>query len=372
VKEKDYIKDLFKDRFNDFEADVDPGLWDKIQTEMAGPSSLPSAKGSASIGKTMIWIAAISITTVSVIAYSVWNDNNIGSITEQKVEQPKEGVKKDENVSNVPLNIVEDKGDENEEPIIEEIINSKIAESKPAKEDVVLNEVVDNKEITESILNDEEVIPNETIVESTKSIVEDHFTDESENVISKAPNSINIQTQSRVVASPMGGNAPLDVSFNSIASVKTIKWKFDDGEESSDMAPNHTYNDPGIYFVTMMAELEDGTVVMDKAVIEVKEAVKELEDLVESSIFVPNIFTPNGDSENDMLSVNVENVTSYTISIYCVNGRLVFSSDNPDEKWDGIDKQGNAVVEGVYYYLINAIGENNNVYAPKGYITVRR
>ena len=104
----------------------------------------------------------------------------------------------------------------------------------------------------------------------------------------------------------------------------------------------------------------------------VKEELKEVESIPESSIFVPNIFTPNGDSENDKLSVKVKNVNSYTISIYCVNGRLVFTSENPEEQWDGRDQQGNVVEEGVYYYLINAIGDNNNVYAPKGYITVRR
>jgi len=112
---------------------------------------------------------------------------------------------------------------------------------------------------------------------------------------------------------------------------------------------------------------------MDKAVVEVKSPlVKKEEVTTRSQIRVGNVFTPNGDGEHDVFKVICTGMESFSMSIYSVNGQLVFQTENPQEFWDGTDIGGQQVPEGTYYYLINAIGEDQNIYAPKGYISVFR
>jgi len=381
VEEKDNIKELFQDRFQDFEAQVDPGVWNNIQSELASSPSIPSNAATGSIGKTIMWVAAVSIATVSAISFAVFNDSE-GDLASQETipveETIQSSINKETNVTVEPNDEVVNEG---QSVISDEVVENLNKPSKVAEEptnDKISKDNTGDKVLSEKVIEpkielDEPIIdPNEEdiVQEKVSPQINENVTT---NIVSKAPNSINIESQSRVVASPMGGNAPLEVNFNSISSVKNIKWIFDDGAESTDLTPAHVYEKPGVYFVTMMAELESGEVVMDKAVIEVKESsIKKNKVVEESSIFVPNIFTPNGDSENDKLNVVVKNVNTFTISIYCVNGRLVYSSDNPEDQWDGTDMRGEEVEDGVYYYLINAIGENENVYAPKGYVTVKR
>jgi len=55
-------------------------------------------------------------------------------------------------------------------------------------------------------------------------------------------------------AMPDQGSAPLVVSFNDLSRgiVTHYQWNFGDGHSSSDKAPNHTYDDPGIYTVSLV------------------------------------------------------------------------------------------------------------------------
>lgn len=56
-------------------------------------------------------------------------------------------------------------------------------------------------------------------------------------------------------------------------------------------------------------------------------------------IFVPNIFSPNGDGHNDELQVyGTLCVEDFHWSIYDRWGELVFETDNPADKWDGTYK----------------------------------
>ncbi len=360
MENKDYIKDLFKDRFSDFEEKVDSRVWNNVQSKITYPDAVSTVVGSISV-VTKLLVAAITIGAISTVSYFVLNEDSI-KIDKQTTEEVKE-----------PINEVEinqrtsSTGIEKEEVTNNTVDEVKTLAVKDTDEPQEVTEEEDNKVIMEV------VAVKERIIESVNTEVQKPEVNRRNNIVSKAPKSIKIEEQSRVVASPMGGVVPLEVSFESLANVKAIKWKFDDGQESTEVSPNHVYDKPGIYFVTMLAQLEDGSNVMDKAVIEVKEApVNESVNFSPSKISVPNIFTPNNDGENDAFFVKCTAIESFTMSIYSVNGELVFSSENPEDKWNGSDLSGNYLEDGVYYYLINAIGSDQKVYAPKGYITLRK
>jgi gliding motility-associated-like protein len=70
-----------------------------------------------------------------------------------------------------------------------------------------------------------------------------------------------------------------------------------------------------------------------------------------SSIFIPNVFTPNGDGRNDTWQIYQVNAAAVQIRLFNRWGQLLASSDDPDFSWDG-RYRNSACSQGVYYYLV--------------------
>ncbi|MEL6674397.1 MAG: PKD domain-containing protein [Bacteroidota bacterium] len=120
-------------------------------------------------------------------------------------------------------------------------------------------------------------------------------------------------------------------------------WDFGDGQVSSEQNPDHTYQAPGSYQVSLTVTDVNGcvsTLVLGPYIV------------LAPDLFVPNVFSPNADGINDVFRVEYRGVESYDIQIFDRWGREVFLSNVPDEPWDGIDPQGNRVNEGVFYYAL--------------------
>ena len=75
---------------------------------------------------------------------------------------------------------------------------------------------------------------------------------------------------------------------------------------------------------------------------------------------LPNVFTPNGDGNNDVLSIISEGLIDFTIVVFDEKQNVVFESNNTEFNWDGIDKYGNKVKAGTYGYYIIAKDSNGN------------
>lgn len=72
----------------------------------------------------------------------------------------------------------------------------------------------------------------------------------------------------------------------------------------------------------------------------------------ESSIFIPNAFSPNGDGLNDCFKIkNVANFKNYYFAIFNRWGERVFESESPEFCWEGNYKNEPALVGTYYYYL---------------------
>ncbi|MFN3916393.1 MAG: fibronectin type III domain-containing protein [Flavobacteriales bacterium] len=75
--------------------------------------------------------------------------------------------------------------------------------------------------------------------------------------------------------------------------------------------------------------------------------------------FLPNVFTPNGDGSNDYFSpiLPYKYIDGVEFEAYNRWGELVYSTTNPDIRWDGIvAKTGKPASEGVYYYICKVYG----------------
>lgn len=74
----------------------------------------------------------------------------------------------------------------------------------------------------------------------------------------------------------------------------------------------------------------------------------------------PNVFSPNNDELNDIIDFNNHYVKKVTI----LNrwGNEVFCSSETNKIWNGKDKLGNDLSEGIYYYLIELENESKTGY----------
>ncbi len=88
-------------------------------------------------------------------------------------------------------------------------------------------------------------------------------------------------------------------------------------------------------------------------------------------LFVPNAFTPNGDSENDVLYVRGNNITDITFRIYHRWGEKVFESTDQSVGWDGSYK-GKECDPAVFVYYLDVTCRGGETYQEKGNITLIR
>jgi gliding motility-associated-like protein len=84
---------------------------------------------------------------------------------------------------------------------------------------------------------------------------------------------------------------------------------------------------------------------------------------------VPNVFSPNGDGQNDILFVRGEGVSKLLFIIYDRWGEKVFESKSMSEGWDGTYR-GAKLDPGVFFYYVKATFKNNTASVLEGNVTL--
>ena len=121
-------------------------------------------------------------------------------------------------------------------------------------------------------------------------------------------------------------------------------WDFGDGNSSTLENPVHNYDYPGLYQVVLTAMNSFGCESKDTLILEVVEGID-----------IPNVFTPNGDGENDVFFANSIGMTDKSISVFNRWGKEIYFSSKLDFAWDGSNIwTGQPVPEGTYFYVIKA------------------
>jgi gliding motility-associated-like protein len=94
-----------------------------------------------------------------------------------------------------------------------------------------------------------------------------------------------------------------------------------------------------------------------------------------TQVYIPNVFTPDGDGINDILMVRGKGInTVKSFRIFTRWGELVFERSNfsPNEKgngWDGTIRGVKAPPE-IYVYTCDVLCENNNSFIYKGNVAI--
>ena len=95
-------------------------------------------------------------------------------------------------------------------------------------------------------------------------------------------------------------------------------------------------------------------------------------DDCEYFFYTPNAFTPNNDGINDQFHFYDEMLSELYVHIYNRWGIKVYHWETPQGFWDGKGYNGELLPEGVYFFTMEATGENGNSYIEKGSITLIR
>ncbi len=372
MKENKDIEKLFREKFKDFEAEVDPSVWKNVQAAIrqGAPAYGSGSKTGWSAAKIVAGLAGVAVVATGIYLAVVGNSDNEKTVRPVKTEVvEKTGIRTQHAEQH------EQPAEQQEKPVVSRNTDSEdgreMQSGSAVKQDA--GNIAESAENATPVYGKEHKAASEKVVEEKskqETVPEPHMMN-----VDIGDKRLTEVVQTSINANPMGGPAPLRVSFNSYAEITRAKWDFGDGHSiSEELAPEHIYEKPGVYMVTLIAENKDGKVFMDKSVVEVHDPVgsDRTENLPASGIEVPNVFTPNGDGINDYFEVKAENLRTFSITIYSQSGEIVYHSEDSGFKWDGTDMLGNLLPDGTYFYMITATGTDGKMYTPKAYIYIRR
>lgn len=103
-----------------------------------------------------------------------------------------------------------------------------------------------------------------------------------------------------------------------------------------------------------------------------------LPDPCPAELTLPNVFSPNGDGNNDFFKAiplgewDVYDIDKFDIKIYNRWGQLIFESTDPFFKWDGNNKEKKPAPDGVYYFIAEISGKSDKPKTLTGFITLTR
>jgi len=139
-------------------------------------------------------------------------------------------------------------------------------------------------------------------------------------------------------------------------------WNFGDGDSSVLVSPTHIYGLTGIYKILLIGYTANGC--PDTAI----------EDIfVQPEIYIPNVFTPNGDGKNDVIYFIVAGARCYHCDIYDRWGIFIDEVTASSEGWDGkVQQTKMPAPDGTYYYILNYCDYKNVTHNLNGFVTLIR
>jgi PKD repeat protein len=157
-------------------------------------------------------------------------------------------------------------------------------------------------------------------------------------------------------ASPTSGIVPLTVSTqNNSVGANQYFWNFGNGSNSNDFEPQFTFNVPGEYIVSLIAENNIGCTDQDTVMIIVNPCPY--------GITLPNTMSDNNDGLNDNINWSGNCIANITTTIYNRWGICVFTSHSLSDNFTG-----DGLAEGVYMYIISTTDLNGTPHQHKGFI----
>jgi gliding motility-associated-like protein len=164
------------------------------------------------------------------------------------------------------------------------------------------------------------------------------------------------------------GQAPLNIQFsNTSSNASSYFWDFGNGNTLTTLnlnPVNSAYNNPQTYTVWLVAS---NGICADSTF-----ALINVLALGEPEISIPNVFSPNSDSINDLWYIDTKNMERIEILILNRWGNLIKQLNTISGSWDGKTDDGQDATEGTYFYKYSAKALNGKDFSGNGFITLIR
>jgi gliding motility-associated-like protein len=157
-------------------------------------------------------------------------------------------------------------------------------------------------------------------------------------------------------AFPSSGQDPLTVDFvNASIGATSYFWTFGDGGAGTATDTSYIYTPKGDYEVCLVAY---NSICSDTT-------CQTVQVLGTSSLYIPNVFSPNGDGFNDIWQPLLNGITDIVVTIYNQWGNVVATWNTLTGFWDG-----GTSPDGTYYYVITATSADGTTYNETGNINL--
>jgi gliding motility-associated-like protein len=90
------------------------------------------------------------------------------------------------------------------------------------------------------------------------------------------------------------------------------------------------------------------------------------------TVFVPNVFSPNNDGDNDLFFLTTTNSTEVELVILNRWGVVMYENTGLNPAWNGKTTNGNLADDGVYFFRYTVKGYNDAILEGHGFFHLVR
>ncbi|GAB4135079.1 MAG: hypothetical protein Fur0041_08910 [Bacteroidia bacterium] len=171
-------------------------------------------------------------------------------------------------------------------------------------------------------------------------------------IVSDAPNGQVVQA---------GPGSPVQFCFTTAApgTIQTWNWLLSNAQTSNLQNACFTVSDSGLYCVQLAVQDTNGCLDTANSCVRV---------ISEAVISFPNVFTPNGDNNNDIFLATASGVKDLKVVIYDRWGVQVYEWNGVTTGWNGKTTKGKMATDGVYYWVATITDFQDKVTEQKGFV----
>jgi len=170
-----------------------------------------------------------------------------------------------------------------------------------------------------------------------------------------------------ISANVQTGYPVLPVTFtNNSTNATNYAWDFDNGQvltTTNTNSQNMSFSSPGTYIVQLVAGNGFCTVIDTLHIVVIP--------FPDPIVYIPNVFTPNGDGSNDTFTIDTDYAEGLEIQIFNRWGNAIKEISGLNDSWDGMVENKEAS-DGVYFFKYVVTGINGEVLTGHGNVTLIR
>jgi gliding motility-associated-like protein len=282
VENNDTIKDLFKEKLGDFEANVRPEIWSSISSQLVRSPAV------GTFATSILTKGAVALSIVAAVTAVIYFSSN-------QTEPSNKLLKETDSKALTATETLKEQAQKTETPSVKAPVQ--LDKDKPFIKEFITGDVgLDNTLPQENVNNR---------IEAVKGVQE-----------------------ASVIETLLDNNAVVRDNTETITTVKPFITEVS----------------------TNLNEANSQSYILD----------------------LPNVFTPNNDGINDILIVNTEGLTEFSLVVLDQRNKIIYTTQDSAISWDGLGLSGDPVLSGNYVYFITARDATGNLVTKHSVLRIER